>query len=227
MILNYFKKNSSINYPEFWKKYISHFDSKRDYKIPISQAEFVIIDIESTGLDFKKDKILSIGGVKIKNNQIEVCNTFEIYLSQNQFDPDSALVHGIIKNTNEVKVSENEGIEKFLEYIKNNIIVGHSITFDISIINETLRKLGGNKLLNKSIDTINLYKRLKGNDYKFDSSLSLDSLCDEYKIIKSDRHNAAGDALITALLFLKLISGLKIRGVTELDRLLKSKGILF
>lgn len=227
MIFNFFKNKTSKEYPEFWKNYISLFEEKQKYKIPISQADFVIIDVESTGLDFKKDKILSIGGVKIKNNQIDVSNTFEIYLEQDEFNPDAALVHGILKKSNSEKISEQDGIIKFLKFIKNDIIVGHSISFDISIINETINRNGGNKLLNKSIDTINLYKRIKGEDYKIDSSVSLDTLSEEFKITKSDRHNAAGDALITAILFMKLISKLKKRGVTDLESLLKNKRTLF
>lgn len=227
MIFNFFKNKTSKEYPEFWKNYISLFEEKQKYKIPISQAEFVVIDVESTGLDFKKDKILSIGGVKIKNRQIEISNTFEIYLNQNEFNSNTVLVHGILKKSNSEKIHEQDGIIKFLEFIKNNIIVGHSISFDISIINETIKRNGGSKILNKSIDTINLYKRIKGEDYKIDSSLSLDKLSDEYKISKSDRHNAAGDALITTILFLKLVSSLNKRGVTELGSLLKNKRILF
>ncbi|MBK7104791.1 MAG: 3'-5' exonuclease [Ignavibacteriae bacterium] len=227
MIFNFFKNKTSKEYPEFWKNYISLFEEKQKYKIPISQADFVIIDVESTGLDFKKDKILSIGGVKIKNNQIDVSNTFEIYLEQDEFNPDAALVHGILKKSNSEKISEQDGIIKFLKFIKNDIIVGHSIYFDISIINETIKRNGGNKLLNKSIDTINLYKRIKGEDYKIDSSVSLDTLSEEFKITKSDRHNAAGDAIITAILFMKLISKLKKRGVTDLESLLKNKRTLF
>ncbi|MBK8944675.1 MAG: 3'-5' exonuclease [Ignavibacteriae bacterium] len=227
MIFNFLKNKTSKKYPEFWKNYISLFEEKQNYKIPISQTDFVIIDVESTGLAFKKDKILSVGGLRIKNNQIDVSNTFEIYLEQDEFNPHAALVHGILKKSNSEKISEQDGIIKFLKFIKNDIIVGHSISFDISIINETINRNGGSKLLNKSIDTINLYKRIKGEDYKIDSSVSLDTISEEFKITKSDRHNAAGDALITAILFMKLISKLKKRGVTELESLLKNKRTLF
>ena len=158
MIFNFLKNKTSKKYPEFWKNYISLFEEKQNYKIPISQTDFVIIDVESTGLDFKKDKILSVGGLRIKNNQIDISKTFEIYLEQDEFNPHAALVHGILKKSNSEKISEQDGIIKFLKFIKNNIIVGHSISFDISIINETIKRHGGSKLLNKSIDTIHLYK---------------------------------------------------------------------
>ncbi|MFZ1290874.1 MAG: 3'-5' exonuclease [Melioribacteraceae bacterium] len=221
------KKKKQINHPEYWKKYLSYFENEQNLKIPISEANFVVIDVESNGLNPKRDKILSIGAVKIKNNQINISNSFEIFIEQEEFNPDTALVHGILKKNTLDKISEQNAVIELLEFIKNDIIIGHSIFFDISIINETIKHYGGNNILNKWIDTINLYKRSKGEDYKIDSSLSLDTLSDEFNIPKSDRHNAAGDALITAILFMKLTGRLKQRGITELANLLKKKRIIF
>jgi len=62
------------------------------------------------------------------------------------------------------------------------------------------------KLKNKSIDTGILYKKLEG---KKNAHFSLDKLSDEFNISKHDRHTASGDAYITALLFLKILSKLK------------------
>jgi len=227
-MFNIFKKKSNQeDLPDCWIEYLSHFETKQDLKIPISEAKFVVLDVESNGLDPKNDKILSIGALKIINNQIDVSNSFELFLDQTEFNPEAAPIHGILKNGNIEKVSEQDAMKKLVKYIDDHIIVGHSIIFDISIINETLSRYVGDKLLNKSLDTVNLYKRLKGADYKSGSSTSLDVLSDEFNIPKSDRHNAAGDALITAILFMKIVSRLKQRGIDSLEDLLRSKKTLF
>ena len=227
MMFNLFKKKcNKEELPDCWKEYLSHFEIKSDLKIPVSEAKFVVLDVESNGLDPKKDKILSIGAVKIINNQINVSNSFELFLDQAEYNPEAALIHGILKNGNMEKVSEQDAMRMLVKYIDNHIIVGHSIFFDISIINETLSHYVGEKLLNRSLDTVNLYKRLKGADYKAGNSTSLDVLSDEFNIPKSDRHNAAGDALITGMLFMKIVSRLKQRGVDTLEDLLRTKNIL-
>ncbi|MCB0750294.1 MAG: 3'-5' exonuclease [Ignavibacteriae bacterium] len=199
---------------------------KSNLRIPISEAKFVVLDVESNGLDPQKDKILSIGAVTFSDNQIDVSNSFELFLEQSEFSSEAVLIHGILKNGNLEKISEQEAMKKLVRYIDNKIIVGHSITFDIAIINETLKKYVDDKLQNKYLDTVNLYKRLKGGDYKASNPTSLDILSDEFNIPKSDRHNAAGDAMITAILFLKIVSRLKQRGVDTLEDLLKVKRTL-
>jgi DNA polymerase III subunit epsilon len=222
-----FKRNKHTeDLPDCWKEYLSHFTEKSDLRIPISEGKFVVLDVEASGLDPKLDKILSIGAVKIVNNQIEINNSFEVYLTQSIFNPDVVPIHGILQNGNIEKVTEQDAMRKLVKYMDNHIIVGHSINFDISIINETLKLYVKDKLLNKSLDTASLYKRWKGGDYKSSDSTSLDVLSDEFNIPKSDRHNAAGDALITAILFMKLVSRLKGRGIETLNELFKSKNYL-
>ncbi len=220
---NKFKNKS---YPDYWNRYLNLFADKQNFEIPISQGNFVVVDVESTGLNPKKDRILSIGALKIHNNEIFVKESFEIYIQQSAYNPESARIHGIIKNGRIQKFSETDAMKMFIEYIRSDIIVGHSITFDITILNVTLKRIVGDKLKNKILDTIELYKRLKGGDFRLGDSTSLDKLCDEFNIPKSDRHTASGDALITGILFLKIISRLRERKVLTLKELLKTKNFL-
>lgn len=226
-MFSFFRKNkTTFELPSYWSNYLEHFENKTTNDQLISETRFIILDVESTGLDPLKDKILSIGAVEVLNNQIYLSHTFELYLEQEEFNPKSAVIHGILKNGNVEKLNEEKAIEKLIDYIKGSIIVGHSIQFDISILNTTIKKYIDAKILNKSIDTIDLYKRLKGADFKSGSSVSLDGLASEFKISKSDRHNAAGDAYITALLFINIIARLKNRGVLSIGDLFKKRRLL-
>lgn len=84
--------------------------------------------------------------------------------------------------------------------------MAHHAAFDIEMINAALKRLDLPKLKNKTIDTGILYKKLES---KKDAHFNLDMISSEFNIPKHDRHTAAGDAFITALLFLKIISKLK------------------
>lgn len=192
------------NYPIFWKEYSKTFKQKPPKSM--ENTRFVVFDTETTGLDIANDRILSIGAIGIFNNIIDVADGFEIYLKQDQFKAETVEIHGILKEGNLTKLSETEALENFINFIGNAVLVAHHTAFDIEMINAALKRLDLPKLKNKTIDTGILYKKLEG---KKDSHFNLDVLCKEFNIPKHDRHTAAGDAFITALLFLKIISKLK------------------
>lgn len=192
------------NYPPFFKSYLEKF--KLPQTKDIENTRFVVFDTETTGLNTKTDRLLSIGAIAIINNVIDVSDSLEIYLKQETFNADSVKIHGILKGGTLVKMSETEALEHFLNYIKNSVLVAHHAGFDIEMINVSLKKLGLKKLQNKSIDTGVLYKKLNG---KSNAQFSLDILSEEFRIPQNDRHTASGDAFITAQLFLKILSKLK------------------
>lgn len=202
MTFNWFKKIVK-DHPIFWETYLTHFDENQDKK-----KRFVVFDCETTGLDYRTDRILSIGAVAIENNQIIVGDFMEVFLLQDVFKAESVPIHGILKEGKEEKIVEAEAIIRFLDFIKDATLVGHHVDFDIEMINQGLGRLEVGKLKNQAMDTDVMYQKLK---YLPQEQLSsLDELCDIYKIRKSDRHTASGDAFITALLFLKLKKKLEI-----------------
>jgi len=200
-MFNFFRNK---NHPAFWKDYLNTFKQKPTKNIKTTR--FVVFDTETTGLDVINDRVLSIGAVSVFNNTIDVADSFEIYLKQDEFNAESVEIHGILKDGLLKKISEKDAIQQFVNYIGNAVLVAHHAAFDIEIINATLKRIKLSKLKNKSIDTGILYKKLTD---KKDNHFNLDILSTEFNIPKHDRHTAAGDAYITALLFLKIISKLK------------------
>ena len=198
-------------YPDFYNAYAETFTHPNNN---LETTRFVVFDTETTGLQPKTDKILSIGCVAITNGVIDVGDTFERYLIQNQFNPDTVKIHGILKNGTIVKVSQHDAIIQFLDYIKNAILVAHHAAFDIAMINQALKQMALPKLKNKVIDTGQLYKKSKY--VKDQKHYSLDALCNLFKITMHDRHTASGDAYLTAVLFLKLSALLKAKKNREL-----------
>jgi DNA polymerase-3 subunit epsilon len=204
MSFDWFRK-SKKDAPKFWKDYLSRFQ-KQTGNFP--SARYVVFDCETTGLDPKKDVILSIGAIGIEGDSILVNDYFEVFLKQEMYCPETVPIHGILKTGKEEKLIEPEAIIRFLSYIKHATLVGHHTNFDIKMVNQALKRLNLGKLKNKKIDTNGLYQKFKG--WQSDQNSGLDELCDVFKISKSDRHTASGDAFITALIFLKLKKKLRI-----------------
>ena len=202
MSLNWFNKIIK-EHPKFWETYLTYFEENQS-----KEKRYVVFDCETTGLDYKSDRILSIGAVAIPNNEIIVNDYLEVFLQQDVFKAETVLIHGILREGKEEKIVEAEAVIRFLEFVKDATLVGHHVDFDIEMINQSLARLDLGKLKNQSMDTDIMYQKLKYLPYE--QHTSLDELCTIYKIKKSDRHTASGDAFITALLFLKLKRKLEI-----------------
>ena len=200
--MNWFKKKT---YPTFWKSYIETFKEKQNTSL--ENIRFVVFDTETTGLDTKKDRILSIGTITVISNTLKVADSLECYLKQDLFNAETVKIHGLLKEGTYKKVSEEEAVVQFLAHIKNAVLVAHHAAFDIAMINQALKRLNLPKLKNKVLDTGHLYKTTKLDTSK--KHFSLDYLSERFKIPQHDRHTASGDAFITALLLVKLIGVLK------------------
>ena len=191
-------KNIGGNYPDFYKNYLSKFDKKTN--------RFVVLSIETTGLNKNTDQILSIGAIAVVNNNVIVGDSFETSLVKSvQINKDN------LKEVEyERKISESvvpAAIESFLEYIQNATLVGHRVAFDVDILNEYLEKLKCGRLKNEALDVEVMYKKVEDIT---DKQFSLDELLKKFKVEKSERYSASEDAFSIALLFLKLKYKLKI-----------------
>lgn len=190
-------KNINKEYPEFWKDYISKFDTKSN--------RFVVLSTETTGLSLHNDVILSIGSFSVINNSIYIADSFETIIAQYKFFHDNGISNEFTLETKMKKLAEPEAIQAFVEFIGNAVLVGHHIDFDVEIINVALERLGCGRLKNEALDIDVMYRKLTDINNK---QFSLQELCEFYKIPKSDRNSSSEDAYKIALLFLKLKSRL-------------------
>lgn len=190
-------KNINKEHPEFWKTYVSKFEKKGN--------RYVALSIDSTGLNPKKDVILSFGAIGIVNDNILIGDVFEVTIPQYKFLHDNGLSNDFLLESEQPKLSEVHALEKFIEYIGNATLVGHRINFDIEMINESLEKLACGRLKNEALDIEVMYKKLHDIN---DKNFSLDELSSQYKISTTERISTTDDAFTIALLFLKMKSRL-------------------
>jgi len=188
--------------------------SWQDHEV-IDNIRFVVLDTETTGLDAKRDRIVTIGAVVVSHGQILLEDQYEAVIKFD-YNTASVVVHGITREAaQEGGMEEAEALGEFLEYLRDGVIVGHHIGFDVDILNERCLARFGLKLENRWIDTMELTLNLEdagafddedqSEEQKKRPDFSLDGLCKRFNIAPHDRHTAPGDAFITAQVFLKLL----------------------
>ena len=192
-------KNINKEHPEFWKTYLSKFDKK--------STRYVVLSIETTGLNPKKDVILSFGAIGVVNNNILIGDVFEVTIPQYKFLHDNGLSNDFLLESEQPKLSEVQAIEKLIDFIGSATLIGHRINFDVEMINESLEKLSCGRLKNEALDIEVMYKKLHDIN---DKNFSLDELSHLFKIAKTERISTTDDAYTIALLFLKLKSRLRL-----------------
>lgn len=206
--------------PDYWLNHLNAVKNSKNYA-QYENIRFVCLDTETTGFDYTNDRILCIGAVAIKNNKILVADSFEVYIHQEVFNKETVKIHGIRKNGNEQKVTEEEALIQFLDYLNDAVIIAHHTKFDMTMINEALKRLNIGPIKSKQLDTNYIHKKVTPGSI-FKKLFSLDELCNIYNIKMHDRHTALGDALLTAYVFLKLIHTYKKNNVLNLTDLIKT-----
>ncbi|RXJ66963.1 DNA polymerase III subunit epsilon [Halarcobacter ebronensis] len=175
--------------------------------------EYVCFDCETTGLNPKKDDIISIGAVIIKGNSILSSKKFVKYIKpKTKLQEEAIKVHHI----RECDLEEAEDIDKvineFLEFIGNRKLVGYFLEFDLAMINKYLKPKIGIKLPNKAYEVSAIY-----HDWKIEKipqsniDLRFDTIMKELQIPPMGKHDAYNDAIMTAMMFIKLKNQPKVR----------------
>ena len=179
-----------------------------DDNTPIEQVRFVVLDSETTGLDPRKDRLITIGAVAVIDGDIVLEDSFEALLKV-AYNTSAVTVHGVTREGSLQGYDEPEALQLFLEYLRDGVIVGHHIGHDVETFNAGYERHFGFRMENRSLDTMDLTLHLE-RDGAFGSmekirNFSLDGLCEMFGVIPHDRHTAPGDAFLTAQVFQRLL----------------------
>ncbi len=165
--------------------------------IPVRDVRFVVLDTETTGLDPRKDRIVTIGAVAVRDGDIVLGDCFEALLKL-RYNTAAVTVHGITREQSMSGVDEREALARFREYLGDGVIVGHHIGHDVQTLNAGYQRHFGESLENRSLDTMDLTLHLE-RDGAFAGaeqirSFSLDALCGMFGVIPHDGIRRRGDA---------------------------------
>jgi DNA polymerase III subunit epsilon len=198
---------SSVTRPAFLGRYRACFDATWGDETSIESVRFIVLDSETTGLNPRVDRLITIGAVAVQNSEIVVEDSFDALIKIER-NTEAVTVHGVTRDQSRRGADEEIALEQFLDYLRDGVIVGHHIGHDISTIDAALERHWGIALANRSLDTMDLTLHLE-RDGAFAGrppirQFTLDGLCALFGVVPHDRHTASGDAFITAQVFLRL-----------------------
>lgn len=164
-------------------------------KVPV----FIILDIETDGLDPKKNQIIEIGAMRITGNDLNIYESLikvDVPINQDIID-----LTGITNELVEKRgVQIKDGLEGLKNFIKDYDIIGYNIGFDINFINYNLKKYSMDPILNKTIDIMRIVKKEK----MFLKNYQLKTVLQAYGIQKNVDHRAINDCKLVYELISKL-----------------------
>lgn len=181
--------------------YESNPSPKRDKgdKIMGFPENYVVIDIETTGLDPKNDSIIEIGAIRYKNF-LETERFSSFVALDSDLDPFITSLTGITNDMLLDAPNIESVIVDFYNFIGDDILIGHNVHFDINFLYDSLFAATKTPLQNDFVDTMQLAKKYLPTL----PSHKLSILVDYYHIDVSQAHRAIADCLATNELFLKL-----------------------
>jgi DNA polymerase-3 subunit epsilon len=199
-----------------------------DPKTPITNVRYVVVDTELTGLDEKKDCIVSIGAVRMTGGMIGLGDMFYRLVSpKEKLTADSVVIHEITPSDVVAQPVIDTVLAEFLAYAAGDVLVGHFISIDLAFINREMKRLYGHEIKNAAIDTFTLdewlRKQLRSNACfaKALSGYRLYDIATSMGIPVNTSHNAIADAFTTAQLLQRFIPLLLEAGVHDIGELLR------
>lgn len=196
-----------------------------DFSTP-NPDRWVVLDVESSGLNPKKDRLISIAASAIefdatRRPRISLTDTFEVVIKQppeivdmiefEAIDKNNILIHGIGIGAQQSGMQAEQALAEFLRYVGNSPLIAFQGWFDEILINKALRRVLGRSTHRHWLDLEHLAAVLHEENHQ----LPLDVWMQRYGIEYEQRHQAAADVLATAQLLMKLWPMLQKRKATN------------
>lgn len=179
----------------------------------LDELPALVLDTETTGLDTKLDRIVSVGAVRAHGTRLFRSTVIDRLVNPGKgIPPQSTAVHGI---TNAMVAGQPDiaaVLPEVLDLLKDCVLVGHNIVFDLALLKRAAEQCRLPWPDPPFLDIILLAGALDPEE----SDLNLDTMARRLGINVSGRHTALGDALVTAEVYVRLLPQLAREGVRTL-----------
>lgn len=198
-----------------------YFSEPEGLEQQIDQADYVVIDIELTGLDQKKDSIVAFGGIRMHGGKIILEDSFyELVRPKPELAHKSVTIHGLTPSDLSSKPEINEVLPRFLKFCGNDVLVGFLPLIDIEFINREMNRIYGRMLGNPIVDVFIAHKWINQRQgFSNTVTPSLYDIAESHEIPARQAHNALADAFITAQVFQHIIPQLMLQGIRNIREL--------
>ena len=177
-----------------------------DSLTPLIAIDAIAFDSETTGLDVRKASVIEIAAVRIVSGILRPDESYRsLVRPEGPIDPASVRVHGI----DEARLRDAPGFAevwpRFAAFAGESVLIGHTIGFDLAILERQLAGCGLRWRRPRTLDT-QLLAQLASPEL---GKCSLDTLAERFEIEPEGRHSAEGDAMLAAQIFLALVPALQ------------------
>jgi len=181
-------------------------DDTRLERLPV-----MVLDTETTGLDVNRDRVVSIGGVRLVGGHLYRATNFDRLVNPGvAIPPRSTAIHGITDPMVADAPAFPEVYAALEEILAGTVVVGHQIAFDLAMLRAECARHGCAWSEPPWLDTLLLSTALLPEL----NTASLDAVASELGVSIHGRHTALGDSLVTAEVFASLVPRLADQGVT-------------
>jgi DNA polymerase-3 subunit epsilon len=163
-------------------------------------SRYVVVDVETSGLNLWEDRLLSIGAIAVVNGKIALGESFYVELQQPVVsDKENILLHGISGGAQTAGVPAADALLAFLDFLHKDPLIAFHVTFDQTMIQRAISQYLGISFKHVWLDLAYLMPAL--NPELAAQYRSLDDWVTHFDIHNDARHNALADAMVTAQLF--------------------------
>jgi len=163
-------------------------------------GNYVLLDVETTGLNHEEDRIIEVGLIKVKDGEIE--ETFQALVEQEatisiKIAQMTGITNDMIKRSG---LDEAYVLNRVMEIISNNSVVGYNITFDLKFIQAACNRLGIANTIKHSLDILTIARK------KIDSitNYRMYTVADYFSLEVSEEHRAKSDCELAYRIFSEL-----------------------
>lgn len=183
----------------------------------IGEARFVVVDVETTGFNVRRDRLLSIGVTTVERARIAPGRGYHALLRTEAGAKENILIHGITPGEQRAGVPPEDAMIAFLEHARRDILVACHAAFDQTILDRAAREFLGVRLFNPWIDLMHLAPALFPQARLHHAGL--DDWMRYFGLRATQRHHAAHDAFVSAELLLILLARASSLGLTTVSAL--------
>lgn len=189
--------------------WLSRITERRRTSPPVQR--WVVVDVETSGLDSRRDALISVGAVALREGRVAPGDSLELVVQQDQASSrENILIHGVGRAAQLSGAEPRVALHAFLDYVGRSPLIAFHAPFDRGFMARAITAYVNQPFDNPWLDLAELASAL----FPRTQLKSLDDWLTHFSIPLTARHSAAGDAFATALLAARLLPEARRQGAT-------------